>query len=205
MTCDPFQVLLPEIWTQIRNYLTTDIDARDRLCLQRTCKAAYKLDPGAIYAPGWARLFQLAKKEPRTSAWRLKIHIYKALQEITKSHLLDRRWFVMPRIFDYDMYSNGEDNYNNEIIIVLDWEFEEKLITTLTYDTGEDHRWQLAVCYDDLPVSAELRLNMDSLEDLLHAAPTLGFGVDLEKVHAWADSPDFADLFVKKEYHCWLD
>lgn len=195
MACDPFQVLLPELWGHIRSYLSTNIDARDRLRLQRTCRAAYKLDPGRILAPGWMHLFEITKSESLITAWN------KALQEIISTQLLDRRWFVTPHIFDEEWYPQSEstEDSSSELVIRFQWTCDGMLTIRLTYDTGEEKPWQLSVYYH-AQFSSEFKLRSQRLDELLLMAPTLGFGVCMEKIRAWLTDDDFAVLFVKSRY-----
>jgi hypothetical protein len=50
---DIFALVPREIWAILHGELVTSLDARSRVNLQRTCKAAHALDPGLILAPAW--------------------------------------------------------------------------------------------------------------------------------------------------------
>jgi hypothetical protein len=90
---NPFDVLLPEIWALIRGHLQTSLNARDRVSLQRTCKAAARLDGGVILAPAWAKIKAILTENvsPHMS-WRQQTDLWDAMKDTMQVRLWDETW-----------------------------------------------------------------------------------------------------------------
>jgi hypothetical protein len=83
-----FQILFPDIWAKIHLELVTPLDARDRVSLQRTCKAAHALDPGLILAPKWREVWNTEEAVTRTQVTTRRMQRYGRRNEQRHAMLL---------------------------------------------------------------------------------------------------------------------
>lgn len=195
----PFNVLFPEIWSMLHRELMTPIDARDRVALQRTCKAAHCLDPGLILAPRWLSTWEEDIKEediPRCNNLLLDF-----LRQIDQQMIFD--WCPIPEyIRFYDRDESDPDDYDG---ILMEWRLVKE---NKKLDIPEIHgflwyqpanvcsTWLIHVATEE-----DCNIAMDdsaiTLEDLFSEYPKLCLCKPEDIVHAATMSGELEYLFKR--------
>lgn len=162
---NPFDVLFPELWGEIRSHLSQEWDATDRICLQRTCKEAYRLDPGPLMAGGWARLIQQAEPYQEPS-------IRTLMKQVQQTQLLYQSWF--PGIAEI-------------VAVGLDIEMglrpSRGLLVELRYDPAAPSPWGIRLVVRE--TTYKFAHFARTLDELLLKVPCLGFHRPLDAIHEW--------------------
>jgi hypothetical protein len=150
-----FHILFPEIWAKIHQELVTPLDARDRVSLQRTCKAAHALDPGLLLAPKWHEAWNTVMDVEKGVITRNMKRHRQARSEHKHSILLhfltqlDRQrvfeWFPPPAGLFFYRYKIGLGDWHDGI--ALDWNLLPSITGLLRYAPGPDALppWELQV------------------------------------------------------------
>jgi hypothetical protein len=199
-TANPFLALLPEIWAIIHRFIVTWSDAESRVALQRTCKAAYSIDPGLILASGWLLPWDEADKSIER-----KIAVLGMLREMTQNGLWQRSWFPSPDHINFEEWSYSDEEVPNRWYLLLKWDLTPLAEAYLDYDPSEppENRWTLEVEY--VTNGTVLFVRATTLKKLLKACPMLCFGVSEELLHIRASENDLESLFVRRKYRTGND
>lgn len=190
--CDPFPVLLPELWELIRVELLTDTnDASSCVALQRTCKAAYRLKPGLILTPIWHRMW--AASAPHFQE--MSLHMLRAL---TNANIFKEDWF--PLVGTVALSPETDDCY---AAVYVAWRLTPYICVYLSYSPGKDVR---DVWYCNLqripkpPGYKTVYIFAPTLTAMLEKAPTLCFGASPALLEWHIAANDVHALFVKPGY-----
>lgn len=208
---NPFSVLLPELWINIRTHLVSPYDARDRLCLQRTCKAAYALDPGMsglpsgmILAPAWHALYDTATLDSFMRRIRKWDDVLTTLKAVIDMHLLDKPWFVPPRALEIKDYTDGLIYGNYWSVRVL-WDLGAGISLVLECDPYRrgTSGWNLKMVVPPslfIALTSTMSIESSSLQALLSKCPRLGFGMSTDVIQERAADNDLEALFVRRDH-----
>jgi len=183
-----FDGLLPELWRLIRWELETYDDAASRVQLQRTCKAAYALDPGLIRAPGWK---SLCIQHPDRQQ-----HVLAMLKEVDAARLFGLPWFETT--FRYMFLG---DDQSPDWSIDLRWDIPCNGYCCLSYEPYMPiNKWHIQLEASHNAVSSIIEVAASTLADLLIMFPTLCFGASEELMKTRILDRDLSSLFVRKAY-----
>jgi len=185
---NPFGLLVPDNWTLVRQHLVNTHDARDLVCLQRTCKAGYALHTDLILGPAWQALYDEVAKKPfmtRIQQWGF---ILTVLQEVTKQRLWDKPWFKPPVL---TLQPN-----NGYYYIQMAWSLDATLgfaLQCAPASTG----WSLQLVTGAI---CKYVITANTLAGIMEKSPMLCFGIDPEIIRRRQRDDDLFALFVVKQY-----
>lgn len=180
-----FTVLLPEIWAIIHRYIVTPLDARSRVDLQRTCKAAYALDEGLILASQWLEV------------WNTETHgrsaiLFECLKQMDRCRVFD--WCPLPHKLKFLGWNERYPDASQGIF--LEWTLREekrdkdnrlvlpRVFYTLDYRLCNDNLFQMSLSVfigEDYSYLKNFFTTCDSaiMEDLLVHYPRLFHELDV--------------------------
>jgi hypothetical protein len=176
-----FKCLFPEIWAILHGELVTPLDARDRVSLQRTCRAAHALDPGLILAPRWLEAWH---RESADGHGRIPI-LLEFLKQLDRQRVFD--WCPPTPRLDFFNWYDGDLPEDNQAVF-LDWTLVPELKQTkhtrevhritgsLTCESWNgSYRWTLELFWGDYEPLGMFEATGDSptLEELLTNHPRL--------------------------------
>jgi hypothetical protein len=186
-----FRVLFPEIWAMIHRELVTPLDARARVSLQRTCRAAHALDPGLILAPLWLAAWA-EETHGRTST------LFECLTQLDRLAVFD--WCPLPERGNFLNWDEENPEYADGIF--LEWTMRKEtkvypcIVATLDYERYTDERsgakkvqWSFSFFigedYDDLRLCNDALA--ETLEELLLRYPRLCHGLEMDLKEYYPD------------------
>jgi hypothetical protein len=204
---NPFGILLPENWQVIVSFLDHPWDARDAVALQRTCRAAAALFPGAMWGGMWlssADMDPALRHEHQARA-------YVMMRTLFRSKVVNESWFQWPEMLTVNVYA-GSSVDEDVVRMALVWSLGPGIKMLVIYDRtgieedgGDPWEWSIQVA---APTSHdEVVLNLDRRADvlehcfsaLMRKVPLLGFGIDPHRIHEYARQHKLDNLFIVKE------
>jgi hypothetical protein len=172
-----FHILFPEIWAKIHLELVTPLDARDRVSLQRTCKAAHALDPGLILAPIWRDAWNKAGEEEgmvfRADA---RVHVMTRAKKRRRTQRTERRYAVLLTFLaQLDQQR------------VFDWCPQEPRVIYCIYSMDKGPEWDGFALDWTLVQGREELMGYRESRDLMSPAVigSLSYKPDLDEIPAW--------------------
>ena len=215
MTTNPFTVLLPDNWKIIRSHLMKDFDSRDCVALQRTCKAAYAMDPGLLWAPFWRSsrsvLSDTGVSKTKTPGLRFEMSArkYTMMDVLFKSGICDNPWFIPPVLLEIECYPTEGDG--DSCFLSLTWNLGPGVRMEIIYDKNGVHdNSRTAWCYclkvleplewiDGVRLSnREEEVDAKTFQGLLKKVPMLGMGISADRIHLASMDDDLASLLLSK-------
>ncbi len=174
--------------------ITAD-DGESQVCLQRTCRAAYKLNPGLILAPLWHTLWTPSHPIVQKA-------LVDMLRAITRANLFKQSWF--PPIVSL-RYLGDDRAHPYEVYVA--WFLSPDISGYLTYipkAIEETQRWNFSIALNrPIPMTTStpvLQVDSSTLAALLMKAPTLCFGASPELLKWHVATNDLEPLFVHRTF-----